>query len=120
MSNLSNRNPEFSIDELEGGNLLWDYIKSMNPETVAQLSKPSVEVASLMDRKLRGMLGVLPPQHFDVMITTSREDLSQLLASAMLSGYFLNNAKQRLDLEQSISVSGGYRADSTDDEKHRE
>ena len=45
------------------------------------------------------MLGNLPPEHFDVTISTSREQLGRLLASAMMSGYFLRNAEQRMNLE---------------------
>lgn len=73
----------------------------MNPETVAQLSKPgSGEVLQVMERNIIGLLGGLPSEHFGVTITTSREHLGRLLASAMMSGYFLRNAEQRLQFER--------------------
>lgn len=91
----------------ESNNLLWQYVQSMNPETVAQLSKPgSVEVLQVMERNIIGLLGGLPSEHFGVTITTSREHLGRLLASAMMSGYFLRSAEQRLQFEhvlQSVS-----------------
>jgi hypothetical protein len=92
------------ISEFLGGesnNLLWQYVQSMNPETVAQLSKPgSGEVLQVMERNIIGLLGGLPSEHFGVTITTSREHLGRLLASAMMSGYFLRNAEQRLQFER--------------------
>ncbi|HBB31252.1 MAG TPA: hypothetical protein DDZ80_06665 [Cyanobacteria bacterium UBA8803] len=100
MSNLSNRIPEFLGSEGEGGNLLWQYIQSLHPETVAQLSNPSVEVVQVMERNLAGVLGTLPHEQFGVTITTSRAHLGRLLASAMISGYFLHNAEQRMGFEK--------------------
>lgn len=90
----------------EGGdttNLLWQYVQSMSPETVVQLSKPtSPDVLQVMERNIISLLGGLPPQEFDVAITTSRESLGRLLASAMMSGYFLKGAEQRMQFERSL------------------
>jgi len=75
----------------------------MTPETVAQLSKPgSSEVFQVMERNVVGLLGTLPSEHFDVEISTNRANLGRLLVSAMVSGYFLRNAEQRLDFEKSL------------------
>ncbi|NER36745.1 MAG: DUF760 domain-containing protein [Oscillatoria sp. SIO1A7] len=105
MNNLSPQNPESLGSQSEADSLLWEYIQSMSPETIAKLSKPEPEVAELMNRNLRGMLGVLPSEHFGVSITTTREHLGQLLASAMMNGYFIKNAKQRMELENSLPLS---------------
>ncbi|MDJ0555377.1 MAG: DUF760 domain-containing protein [Microcoleaceae cyanobacterium MO_207.B10] len=102
MNNLSDYPSENFANQSTNSNLLWQYVQSLNPETVAQLSKPDPEVAQIMEQNLKGMLGHLPPEHFGVAITTSREHLGQLLASAMMSGYFLNKARQRMELEKSI------------------
>lgn len=75
----------------------------MSPETVAHLSKPaSSEVFQVMERNILGLLGNLPSEHFGVTITTSRENFGRLLASAMMSGYFLRNAEQRMTFERSL------------------
>jgi hypothetical protein len=105
MSNLSNRISEFVGSESNGGNLLWHYVQSLNPETAARLSRPSAEALQVMERNILGMLGTLPPEHFGVTITTSREHLGRLLASAMTSGYFLHNAEQRMAFEKSMEVA---------------
>lgn len=105
MNNSTNQISEFLGGE--SNNLLWQYVQSMNPETVAQLSKPgSGEVLQAMERNIIGLLGGLPSEHFDVTITTSREHLGRLLASAMMSGYFLRNAEQRLQFEHVLQTSG--------------
>ncbi|PLZ68754.1 DUF760 domain-containing protein [Fischerella thermalis] len=96
------RNAGFS-SESETDNLLWQYVKSLSPDTVTQLSKPtSPEVFQVMERNIVGLLGNLPSEHFGVTITTSRESLGRLLASAMISGYFLRNAEQRMNFELAL------------------
>ncbi|NEP05149.1 MULTISPECIES: DUF760 domain-containing protein [Okeania] len=102
MNNLPSHPSEYSANQSSSDNVLWQYVQSLNPETVAQLSKPEPEVAQIMEQNLRGMLGHLPPEHFAMTITTSRENLGQMLASAMMSGYFLHQAKQRMELDTSL------------------
>ena len=110
MSNPSNRVSEFFGSESETGNVLWQYVKSLSPETVTQLSKPnSPEVFQVMERNIVGLLGNLPSEHFGVTITTNRENLGRLLASAMISGYFLRNAEQRMNFE--VAVQGTEASD---------
>ncbi|MEB3336029.1 MAG: DUF760 domain-containing protein, partial [Leptolyngbyaceae bacterium] len=78
---------------------------SMNAETIAQLSRPqSPGVMQAMERNIIGLLGGLPSEHFNIEVTTSRENLGRLLASAMMSGYFLRNAEQRMGFEQSLKT----------------
>lgn len=109
MSNPSNRVSEFFHGEPETGNLLWQYVKSLSPETVTQLSQPtSSEVFQVMESNIIGLLGNLPSEHFGVTITTSRENLGRLLASAMISGYFLRNAEQRMGFEKAIQGSDNH------------
>lgn len=103
MNNTSNQVPEYFGGEGETGNLLWQYVQSMTPETIAQLSKPmSAEVFQVMERNIVGLLGNLPSEHFGITVTTNRENLGRLLASAMISGYFLRNAEQRMTFEKTI------------------
>jgi hypothetical protein len=94
----------------EGGddkrNALMQYVQSMGPDTIAQLSRPvSPEVMQAMEHNIIGLLGGLPSQHFDINITTSREHLGRLLASAMMSGYFLRGAEQRMAFEASLMAA---------------
>ena len=67
------------------------------------MSKPdSSEVFKYMERNLVGLLGILPSEHFGITVSTSREDLGHLLASAMMSGYFLRNVEQRMGFERAL------------------
>jgi hypothetical protein len=105
VNNASNQTSEFFNSESETDDLLWQYVQSLSPETVAQLSKPtSAEILQVMERNIVGLLGNLPSEHFGVSITTSRENLGRLLVSAMISGYFLRNAEQRMGFEKSLQA----------------
>ncbi|RZM82198.1 DUF760 domain-containing protein [Leptolyngbya iicbica] len=107
MNNSSGHTPAFWDNDKGGSNSLLEYVQSMSPETVAQLSRPvSSEVMQAMEHNIIGLLGGLPAQHFDISVTTSREHLGRLLASAMMSGYFLKSAEQRLAFEEAIVSSG--------------
>lgn len=111
MNNTSNNVPEFFEGDTNT-NLLWEYVQSMSPETITHLSKPmSPEVFQVMERNIVGMLGHLPSEHFNVTINTSRENLGRLLASAMISGYFLRNAEQRMVFEKSLQTAQSHPSD---------
>jgi hypothetical protein len=113
VSNESNQISEFFGAQSETGNVLWHYVQSLSPDTVTQLSKPtSGEVFQVMERNIVGLLGNLPSEHFGVTITTNRENLGRLLASAMISGYFLRNAEQRMSFEKSLQVAEVNTAES--------
>ncbi|MBZ8179568.1 MAG: DUF760 domain-containing protein [Oscillatoria sp. PMC 1051.18] len=114
MNNQPNRSQEYFSGDGSSANDLWHYVQNLTPETIAQLSKPnSQEVFQVMERNIIGLLGTLPSEHFGVSISTSREHLGRLLASAMMSGYFLRNAEQRMKFEQSFhSADRGSQSNS--------
>lgn len=102
MSNDSHRHPENSLTEVMNHNRLWEYIQSLDTQTVSQLSKPtSPEVLGLIQRAIVATLGNLPGGKFNTTITTTRDELGKLLGSAMVDGYFFRNVEQRLELEKS-------------------
>jgi hypothetical protein len=85
----------------------------MSPEMIAQLSKPtSGDVFQVMERNIIGLLGNLPSEQFNITITTNRENLGRLLASAMISGYFLRNAEQRMAFEKSLQATEANSSES--------
>lgn len=107
MNHKINSNKYFPTGE--GENNFLQYIQSLTPETISQLSQPqSSEVFQVMERNIIGMLGSLPPEHFGMMISTSRENLGRLLASAMMSGYFLRNAEQRMTFEKAFMTGESH------------
>jgi hypothetical protein len=95
-------------------NQLWQYVQSLSSETITQLSRPeSSEVFQVIERNIISLLGGLPSEQFDITISTSRESLGKLLASAMMSGYFLRNAEQRMTFEAAFRGSNSSQ-DKTD------
>ncbi|WP_443029164.1 DUF760 domain-containing protein [Spirulina sp. CS-785/01] len=111
MNNFSH-NLDTSQDANQEQGQLWQYVQSLDPELIAQLSQPSPDVAQAMERNIIGLLGGLPPEQFGVTISTSREHLGRLLASAMMSGYFLHSAEQRMQFEKHLAG-----VDSEDDDE---
>ncbi len=86
-------------------NQLWQYVQSLNSDTIAQLSQPeSKEVFQVMEQNIIGLLGSLPSEQFEISINTNREHLGRLLASAMMSGYFIRNAEQRMAFDKSLQT----------------
>jgi hypothetical protein len=94
----------------EQNNLLIKYLQSQPPEVLARVAKSiSPEIKQIISQNVQGLVGVLPSEAFHVQIMTDRENLSGLLASAMMTGYFLRKMEQRMELETSI-----FGNDSTD------
>ncbi len=112
MNNEINRSQNSFDGNFESSDGLLQYVQGLSPETIAQLSKPqSNEVFQMMERNISSLLGNLPSEHFGVTVSTSKENLGRLLASAMMSGYFLRNAEQRLDFEKSLQELGNVKGD---------
>ncbi len=117
MKDISNSTGSFFAKQTGPTNELMQYVKALGPDSIARLSNPNDDVHQMMEQTLQMMLGGLPPQHFDVTVSTSRESLGQLLASAMMNGYFLRAAQQRMTMEKSLApVSFGSSDDQTDRE----
>ncbi|AFY88799.1 MULTISPECIES: DUF760 domain-containing protein [Chroococcidiopsis] len=106
MNDSSHQVSEFFPGESKDSDSLWQYVQSLSPEAITQLSQPSsTEVFQMIERNIIGMLGSLPGENFGITITTNRESLGRLLASAMISGYFLRNAEQRMMFEKSLEAT---------------
>lgn len=96
-----------SFKRSENENSLWHYVQALSPETITHLSQPeSQEVFEIIEQNITGLLGSMPQEEFQVQINTNRQSLGRLLASAMISGYFLRNAEQRMGFEQSLMGTG--------------
>ncbi len=102
----SQNSPQNAFMQNKEDNNLWEYVQSLSPEAAAQLSQPeSREVFQIIEQNIVGLLGSLPTDNFEVAISTNRESLGRMLASAMMSGYFLRNAEQRMTFEKSLSAT---------------
>jgi hypothetical protein len=101
-------NFDFSPVELEEQecNTLMQYLQAQHPETLARVAQSaSSEIKEIITQNVQGLVGVLPMEDFNVQISTDRENLANLLASAMMTGYFLSQMERRRDLEASLHQS---------------
>jgi putative heme iron utilization protein len=87
-------------------NSLMQYLQQQNPEILARIAQnASPEIKDIIQHNVQGLVGLLPDDDFDVQITTDRENLGNLLASAMMTGYFLHQMEHRMNLDASLSNS---------------
>ncbi len=85
-------------------NTLIQYLQQQHPETLARIAQSaSPEVKQIITQNVQGLVGMLPSEDFNVQITTDRENMANLLASAMMTGYFLGQIEQRKNLEITLS-----------------
>ncbi|MFU8886572.1 MAG: DUF760 domain-containing protein [Cyanobacteriota bacterium] len=102
-------NPEFltSDNEAISGNALIQYLQDQSPDVLQRIARSaSGEIQDIIRHNVQGLLGMLPGEHFEVKVQTNRDNLAGLLASAMMTGYFLRQMEQRMELEASL-VAGG-------------
>lgn len=87
-------------DEAADVNAFLNYLQHQSPDVLDRVARSaSPRVKQIISHNVQGLLGVLPSEDFGVKITTDRENLAGLLASAMLTGYFLRQMEQRMELE---------------------
>lgn len=85
-------------------NPLLKYLQHQPPEVIARVAKSvSPEIKEIISHNVQGLVGGLPSENFNVQITTNRENLAALLASAMMTGYFLRQMEQRMQLEENLA-----------------
>lgn len=85
-------------------NTLVEYLQNQHPETLERVAQSATpEVREIITHNVQGLLGVLPTEDFNVQIVTDKQHLANLLASAMMTGYFLCQMEKRKDLEESIT-----------------
>jgi len=84
----------------ENPNQLLKYLQHQSPEVLARVAQAvSPEIKQIISQNVQGLVGVIPTEHFNVQITTDRDNLAGILASAMMTGYFLRQMEQRMQLE---------------------
>ena len=111
-------NPEFltSDNEAISGNSLIQYLQEQSPDVLQRVARSaSGEIQDIIRHNVNGLLGMLPGEQFEVKVQTSRENLAGLLASAMMTGYFLRQMEQRMELEDAVFGSDSQDEGKADD-----
>lgn len=95
-----------SEPEEQDTNTLIQYLQQQHPETLAWVAQSaSPEIKEIITQNIQGLVGMLPSEEFHVHISTDRDNLANLLASAMMTGYFLGQMENRKTLESTFSQS---------------
>ncbi|HJL68811.1 MAG TPA: DUF760 domain-containing protein, partial [Prochlorococcaceae cyanobacterium Gl_MAG_24] len=99
-------NPEFLTtdnNDCQEGNGLIQYLQDQSPDVLQRVAKSaSNDIQDIIRHNVQGLLGMLPGEQFEVKVTANRDNLASLLASAMMTGYFLRQMEQRKELEESL------------------
>ena len=96
-------------------NQLHKYLQHQPPEVLTRIAQSaSGEIKQIIAQNVQGLIGVLPSDGFNVQVTTDRENLAGLLASAMMTGYFLRQMEQRMELEHRVMGSMSTFSDEGD------
>lgn len=98
----------------DAANQLLQYLQHQPPEVLSRVAQSvSSEIKQIISHNVQGLIGVLPAEGFSVQVTTDRDNLAGLLASAMMTGYFLRQMEQRMEME--VSLTGDLDFDGEDD-----
>lgn len=69
---------------------------------VSPVAQAPATVVDAMRTTVRGSLGTLPPQFFNVQISSRADSFAQLLYSHMMAGYMFRNALFRMELRGAL------------------
>ena len=99
-------NPEFLAtdnNDATKSNALIQYLQDQSPDVLQRVAKSaSTDIQDIIRHNVQGLLGMLPGDQFEIKVTSSRDHFANLLASAMMTGYFLRQMEQRKELEESL------------------
>ena len=81
-------------------NQLHEYIQSQSMQDMARLaSEISPQVKQIIAGNVQALLGYLPGQEFQTTVAAEKGSLQNLLASAMVTGYFMHAMENRMKME---------------------
>lgn len=111
-------NPDFLNFDSEDKqvNALLEYLQKQNPDILEKVARSaSSDIKQIISQNVQGLVGMLPSDNFQIQIATDRDNLATLLASAMMTGYFLRQMEQRMELEENLTDSGSIGSQATQD-----
>jgi hypothetical protein len=116
--NTDNTNFLGSDGEDTQANLLLRYLQHQSPEVISRVARSaSSDVKQIISHNVQGLVGMLPSENFSIQVTTDRENLANLLTSAMMTGYFLRQMEQRMELDGVLATSLSLQQNSGPEEK---
>ncbi|MDJ0661187.1 MAG: DUF760 domain-containing protein [Crocosphaera sp.] len=110
-----------SEPEEQNANALIQYLQQQHPDTLSRIAQSaSPEIQQIITQNVQGLVGMLPSGDFNIQVTTDRENLANLLASAMMTGYFLSQMEQRKNLEANLSNVDSISSHHSHDQKDKD
>ena len=110
-----------SEPEEQNTNALIQYLQQQHPDTLSRIAQSaSPEIQQIITQNVQGLVGMLPSGDFNIQVTTDRENLANLLASAMMTGYFLSQMEQRKNLEANLSNVDSMSPNQSHDQKGKD
>ncbi|HEY9843663.1 MAG TPA: DUF760 domain-containing protein [Candidatus Obscuribacterales bacterium] len=81
-------------------NRLQKYIHGQSVQDMSRLATEiSPDVRQLIGANVQALLGYLPASEFSTTVMASKESLQNLLASAMLTGFFMHAMETRMQMD---------------------
>ncbi len=81
-------------------NKLHEYIQSQSMQDMTRLaSEISPQVKQIIAGNVQSLLGYLPGQEFQTTVAAEKSSFQNLLASAMVTGYFMHAMENRMKME---------------------
>ena len=112
-------NPEFLTTDSQDGqpvNSLIQYLQDQSPDVLQRVARSaSNDIQDIIRHNVQGLLGMLPSEQFEVKVTANRDNLANMLASAMMTGYFLRQMEQRKELEEALFADDEMAVNPDDD-----
>ena len=101
------RDRYLNVTENSGGELSIRNPNEYNTETILKRMDSKINdeynlYPALNITPKTGLLVMFPGEQFEVKVTSNKDNLASLLASAMMTGYFLRQMEQRKELEDSL------------------
>ncbi|WPT11577.1 hypothetical protein PSENEW3n2_00005079 [Picochlorum sp. SENEW3] len=107
---------------------LLEYVLSLSPAThrISEYedgkngSGPMLPKTSMVAirQTISNLIGTLPPEYFEITISSREENLTQLMYSVLMTGYMFCNAHHRLELAKRLEVAsprGGVYTNTVND-----
>lgn len=85
--------------EIEMGPILRFFLERDNDELTRLADDLSLEAKEFFGGSLAALLGTMPDEFADTIITTSKPALKQMLYSAMVTGYMTKTVEDKVKLE---------------------
>jgi len=89
---------------------LLEYVSCLSPAT-HRISDPMVPKMSVVAirQTVGNLIGTLPPEYFEITISSREENLMQLMYSVLMTGYMFCNAHHRFELAKRLEIASPKR-----------